>query len=144
MSKLEFLEKLLLRYCLTFSELSGTGYRNSSAGVISAKSLKPITPQSSSIRMISLGKKVKKQPITNSLLFHQVDKRHRIYIIITSVADRRCPPPPRVRFLSFSCNFREKFGQIIGFCPHLWGWRPPPASGKFWIRDCTLINCSPF
>ena len=28
-------------------------------------------------------------------------------------------PPPRVQFLSFSCSFREKFGQIIGWHLHL-------------------------
>ena len=27
--------------------------------------------------------------------------------------------PPRVQILSFSCSFREKFGQIIGWRPHL-------------------------
>ena len=24
------------------------------------------------------------------------------------------------KFLSFSCSFREKIGQIVGWCPHLW------------------------
>ena len=36
-------------------------------------------------------------------------------------------PPFWVQFLSFSCSFREKFGQIIGFHFHFWGWHPPPV-----------------
>ena len=46
----------------------------------------------------------------------------------TTVADVRGGQgraPCWVRFLSFSCSFQEKFGQIIGFCPHLLGLTPP-------------------
>ena len=30
----------------------------------------------------------------------------------------------RIQFLSFSCSFRQKSCQIIGFCAKLRGWRP--------------------
>ena len=46
-----------------------------------------------------------------------------------------------VQFLSFSCSFRQKFCQIIGFCPLLRSWRLP---GKSWIPHCitnTQLQC---
>ena len=32
-----------------------------------------------------------------------------------------CPP---VHFFSISCSFQENLAKIMGWCPHLWGWRP--------------------
>ena len=49
------------------------------------------------------------------------------------------PFPIGVEFLSFSCSFREKIRQIIGWCPHLGGWRQlllSPPFGKSCIRHC--------
>ena len=40
--------------------------------------------------------------------------------------------PSGVQILSFSCGFQGKFGQIIGWRPHLGGWHSP--SRKSWIR----------
>ena len=40
-----------------------------------------------------------------------------------------------VQFLSFLYSFWEQFDQIMGWHPHLEGWRPPLSpSGKSWIR----------
>ena len=36
----------------------------------------------------------------------------------------------RVQFLSFSCSFRKKIGQIIGWRPHLDSWRPSSRLGN--------------
>ena len=36
----------------------------------------------------------------------------------------RVPPPPPVQFLSFSCSFRQKPCQIIGFLSKIRVWRP--------------------
>ena len=33
--------------------------------------------------------------------------------------------PLSVQFVSFSCSFRQKYCQIIGFCPKLRNWRSP-------------------
>ena len=35
--------------------------------------------------------------------------------------------PVSVQILSFSCRFREIFGQIVGFCPKNPGVAPPPG-----------------
>ena len=45
--------------------------------------------------------------------------------------------PLWVKFPSFSCSFRENFGQIIGWRPHLGGWRTP--FGKSWIRHWFVV-----
>ena len=47
---------------------------------------------------------------------------------------------PRVRILSFSCSFRDKFGQLIDWRRHLGSWRPSP-SGKSWNRQwkCSFV-----
>ena len=38
---------------------------------------------------------------------------------------RDARPPLWVQILSFSCSFWEILGKIIGWRPHLGGWRPP-------------------
>ena len=45
----------------------------------------------------------------------------------------RCPL--WIQFLSFSCSFWERFGQIIG-----WPWGLPPSIRKSWIRHCLADN----
>ena len=55
------------------------------------------------------------------------------------------PSPLWIQILSFSCSFRGKFGQIMGFCLHLGSWRPllgNPGSATAMLH-LTLTEDSP-
>ena len=33
--------------------------------------------------------------------------------------------PPLGPLFSILCSVQENLAKIVGWCPHLWGWRPP-------------------
>ena len=41
---------------------------------------------------------------------------------------------PLTQYLSFSCSFRQKFGQMMSLVSPPWELTPLPSSGKSWIR----------
>ena len=53
---------------------------------------------------------------------------------------------PLTPFFLFSCSFRQKSCQIIGYDPHpgvdtpLWAILDPPISGQFWLNQQSLLQ----
>ena len=74
-----------------------------------------------------------------SLIYHKTARTFPQIFCDSLLEDPRgrygCAPLPLVQLLSFSCSFRGKSCQIIG-------WRQRLASpvGKFWIRHCSSSN----
>ena len=78
----------------------------------------------------------------NCKQIHNVDFHNRITSTLVSIhcriqdeGGRDAPPNLSVQFLSCSYNFREKFGDTIGWHSHLWRLAPT-LHGKYWIRHC--------
>ena len=69
----------------------------------------------------------------NLLLFHSKSLSDLGMLSRYPLVDPRKVPGMRIThsvlFLSFSCSFRKKIGQIIAFQAHLWSWHIPGNPG---------------